>query len=104
MKQIEAHLAACNIPLAAEGVLAKWQPTAADLQNCEALGRKVAAAVKRDDNLSRILFQNGNQVISFELNILKYSCSEGRGRWFRRNGLERQCICRLRGEGNDGCP
>ncbi|MGO8703506.1 MAG: flavodoxin domain-containing protein [Candidatus Brocadiia bacterium] len=46
VKQIEAHLAACNIPLAAEGVLAKWQPTAADLQNCEALGRKVAAGVK----------------------------------------------------------
>ena len=46
VKQIEAHLAACNIPLAAEGVRAKWQPTAADLQNCETLGRKVAAAVK----------------------------------------------------------
>jgi flavorubredoxin len=26
-------------------VRAKWQPTAADLQNCETLGRKVAAAV-----------------------------------------------------------
>jgi flavorubredoxin len=46
VKQIEAHLASCNIPLAAEGVRAKWQPTAADLQNCETLGRKVAAAVK----------------------------------------------------------
>jgi len=32
--------------VAAEGVRAKWQPTAADLQNCESLGRKVAAAVK----------------------------------------------------------
>ncbi len=46
VKQIEAHLAACNIPLAAEGVRAKWQPTTADLQNCEALGRKVGAGVK----------------------------------------------------------
>lgn len=46
VKQIEARLAACDIPLAAEGVRAKWQPTAADLQNCETLGRKVAAAVK----------------------------------------------------------
>ncbi|MGD1002281.1 MAG: MBL fold metallo-hydrolase [Candidatus Brocadiia bacterium] len=48
VKQIEAHLAACNIPLAAEGVSAKWQPTAADLLNCETLGRKVAAAVKAE--------------------------------------------------------
>jgi len=46
VKQIEAHLAACNIPLAAEGVRAKWQPTAADLMNCETLGRKVAVGVK----------------------------------------------------------
>jgi flavorubredoxin len=38
VKQIETHLAACNIPLAVEGVRAKWQPTAADLQNCETLG------------------------------------------------------------------
>ena len=44
--RIETRLASCDIPLAAEGVRAKWQPTAADLQNCEALGRKVAAAVK----------------------------------------------------------
>ena len=46
VKQIEAHLASCNIPLAAEGVRAKWQPTAADLMNCETLGRKVAVGVK----------------------------------------------------------
>jgi flavorubredoxin len=46
VKQIEAHLAQCKIPLAAEGVLAKWQPTPADLQNCENLGRKVARAIK----------------------------------------------------------
>jgi flavorubredoxin len=46
IKRIEEHLAACKIPLAAEGVKAKWQPTADDLKNCEALGRKVAAAVK----------------------------------------------------------
>jgi anaerobic nitric oxide reductase flavorubredoxin len=48
VKIIEEHLAACKIPLAAEGVRAKWQPTAEDLKACEALGRKVAAAVKAE--------------------------------------------------------
>jgi anaerobic nitric oxide reductase flavorubredoxin len=47
-KIIEDHLAACKIPLAAEGVKAKWQPTAADLDACRALGRKMAAAIKAD--------------------------------------------------------
>lgn len=43
---IEEHLAAAKIPLAAESVKAKWQPRPADLAACEAMGRKVAAAVK----------------------------------------------------------
>ena len=43
---IEEHLAAAKIPVAAESVKAKWQPRAADLAACEAMGRKVAAAVK----------------------------------------------------------
>ena len=46
VKQIEEHLGRCKIPVAAEGVLAKWQPRAEDLQKCEALGRKVASAIK----------------------------------------------------------
>jgi flavorubredoxin len=46
VKQIEAHLAQCKIRVVAEGALAKWQPTASDLENCEKLGKKVAATVK----------------------------------------------------------
>jgi anaerobic nitric oxide reductase flavorubredoxin len=46
VKLIEQHLATCNIPLAAPGVRAKWQPTAQDLQACVALGQAVAAKVK----------------------------------------------------------
>ena len=45
VKQIEEHFHSAKIPLAAEGVRAKWQPTAEDLAACEAMGRKVAAAV-----------------------------------------------------------
>jgi anaerobic nitric oxide reductase flavorubredoxin len=45
VKLIEQHLAACKMPPAAPGVLAKWQPTADDLEKCRALGRAVAAAV-----------------------------------------------------------
>jgi flavorubredoxin len=45
VKLIEQHLAACKIPPAAPGVLAKWQPTADDLEKCRALGRAVAKAV-----------------------------------------------------------
>ena len=44
-KSIEEHLAQCKIPVVAEGVRAKWQPTASDLQNCENLGRKIAGAI-----------------------------------------------------------
>jgi flavorubredoxin len=46
VKQIEEHLARCEIPLAAKSVVAKWQPSAEDLDNCRKLGREVAAAVK----------------------------------------------------------
>jgi anaerobic nitric oxide reductase flavorubredoxin len=45
VKVIEQHLADAKIPLAAEGLLAKWQPTADDLAACRALGHKVAQAV-----------------------------------------------------------
>ncbi|MFO8012431.1 MAG: MBL fold metallo-hydrolase [Phycisphaerae bacterium] len=43
---IEKHFETCKIPLAAEGVLAKWQPTDEDLERCRDLGRAVAAKVK----------------------------------------------------------
>ena len=46
VKLIEQHLAACKIPLAAEGVRAKWQPTEDDLRACLALGQAVAGKVK----------------------------------------------------------
>ena len=45
VKLIEQHLAACKIPIAAPGVLTKWQPTADDLEKCKALGREMAKAV-----------------------------------------------------------
>jgi len=48
VKLIEEHLARCNIPVVAPGVRAKWQPTAADLAECEQLGRTVAQAVKAE--------------------------------------------------------
>jgi len=46
VKLIEEHLKRCKIAIAAEGVLAKWQPTADDLQRCRTLGRTVGQAVK----------------------------------------------------------
>jgi flavorubredoxin len=45
VKLLEQHLQACKIPPAAPGVMAKWQPTADDLEKCKALGRDVAKAV-----------------------------------------------------------
>jgi flavorubredoxin len=45
VRQIEEHLAACKIPVAAPHVLAKWQPTGEDLQKCRGLGRAVAHAI-----------------------------------------------------------
>lgn len=42
---LEDHLKACKIPLAAEGVRAKWQPREDDLEKCRELGRKIGQAV-----------------------------------------------------------
>jgi len=42
---IEEHLAHCNIKVIAPGVLAKWQPKAADIAECEKLGRTIAKAI-----------------------------------------------------------
>ena len=47
VKVIEEHFGKCGMPLAAPGVKAKWQPSESDLEACRALGRTVAAAVKR---------------------------------------------------------
>ncbi len=46
VKIIEEHLTRCKIPLAAQGVRAKWQPKAGGLEECEKLGRAVGKAVK----------------------------------------------------------
>ncbi len=46
VKIIEEHLGRCKIPVVAEGVLAKWQPKAEDLERCRALGYRVAGAIK----------------------------------------------------------
>lgn len=46
VKLLEEHLAACKIPLAAEGVSVKWQPTDGDLERCRDLGHKVAASLQ----------------------------------------------------------
>lgn len=43
VKIIEQHLANSGIAVAAPGVLAKWQPTEEDLDNCRDLGKAVAA-------------------------------------------------------------
>lgn len=47
VKLIAEHLSACNIPIVAEGVRAKWQPDADDLAACRELGRQVAKAVNK---------------------------------------------------------
>ncbi len=46
VKMIEEHYGRCGIPVAAPGVLAKWQPTADDLEKCRNLGKALAGAVK----------------------------------------------------------
>jgi flavorubredoxin len=46
VKIIEEHLTRCKIPVATQGVRAKWQPKPADLEACKKLGRTVAQAVK----------------------------------------------------------
>ncbi|MDQ1255808.1 MAG: anaerobic nitric oxide reductase flavorubredoxin [Candidatus Hydrogenedentes bacterium] len=47
VKAIEDHFAQCGIPVVAEGVTCKWQPTADDLERCRAFGRTIAEAVKK---------------------------------------------------------
>ena len=46
VKEIEEVFRKCSIPLVKEGLRVKWQPGEADLQQCRALGRELAAAVK----------------------------------------------------------
>jgi len=46
VKIIEEHLAKCKIPVAAEGIRAKWQPKAEDLARCREFGGAVASAIK----------------------------------------------------------
>jgi anaerobic nitric oxide reductase flavorubredoxin len=48
VRLIDEHFEKCRIPLAAPHVLAKWQPTAEDLDRCRAMGRTVAKAVQAD--------------------------------------------------------
>jgi len=45
VKLLEQHLNACQIPVVAPGVLAKWQPAAEDLARCRQLGQQVAHAI-----------------------------------------------------------
>jgi flavorubredoxin len=45
VKLIEEHLQKCQIPLVAEGILAKWQPKPEDLTKCRETGRTVARAI-----------------------------------------------------------
>ena len=48
VKVIEKHFEACKIPVVPEGVKAKWQPTAEDLEACRTLGHQVGEAVRDD--------------------------------------------------------
>ena len=45
VKLIEEHLALCGLSVIGPGVLAKWQPTEADLAACRELGHTVAKAI-----------------------------------------------------------
>jgi len=45
---IQEHLNRCKIPLAAEGVKAKWKPKPDDLSVCREMGRSIARVVKAD--------------------------------------------------------
>ena len=45
VKRLEEHLKQCKISVVADGVSAKWQPTASDLEKCRQLGQTVAKAV-----------------------------------------------------------
>ncbi|MFP3975925.1 MAG: MBL fold metallo-hydrolase [Dehalococcoidia bacterium] len=44
---IEEHLAKCKIPVAAEGVRAKWQPKPDDLAKCREFGSAIAGAIEK---------------------------------------------------------
>ena len=46
VKLLEEHLKACQMPPVREGLRVKWQPSGADLEQCRAYGRELAAAVK----------------------------------------------------------
>lgn len=48
IKMIEEYYQKAGIPIAAQGVRAKWQPAAADLEACRAMGRELAAAILKD--------------------------------------------------------
>ncbi len=45
---IEEHFKKCQIPLAAGGIQAKWQPREEDLVKCRDFGRQIAEAVKKE--------------------------------------------------------
>ena len=45
--QLEEHLKASGIALAAPGIKAGWQPSAQDLARCEALGTTIAGAIQK---------------------------------------------------------
>ena len=47
VRRIEKELEGAGIPLAAPGVLAKWQPDPESLEKCRALGRQVAEALAK---------------------------------------------------------
>ncbi|MEW5803594.1 MAG: MBL fold metallo-hydrolase [bacterium] len=49
VKLIEEHLNRCRIPVVAQGVLAKWQPKAPDLAECQKLGTTVAKAIREQE-------------------------------------------------------
>jgi flavorubredoxin len=46
VRLIEKHMQNCSVPLAAEGVSAKWQPDTDALNRCRRLGRTVAQAIR----------------------------------------------------------
>jgi flavorubredoxin len=48
VKLIEEHLQKCQIPIATEGVLAKWQPGPEDLARCRDTGRAISRAIRED--------------------------------------------------------
>jgi flavorubredoxin len=50
VKILEEHLSRCKIPVAAEGVNAKWQPKPDDLTRCKELGQKIARLLLKQNN------------------------------------------------------